>query len=115
MILQQVFNTLFVFSGNEVWGIFMLKKFVAIIIIFIPFFVRYLNYLYTLQDQFSFEDASSISFEMVKEIHGKGISLKNKVSKGINSVSKENLNEIVKDIPRHSYTSYLNKNTITKQ
>src|SRR5699024_4233263 len=115
MILQQVFNTLFVFSGNEVWGIFMLKKFVAIIIIFIPFFVRYLNYLYTLQDQFSFEDASSISFEMVKEIHGKGISLKNKVSKGINSVSKENLNEIVKDIPRHSYTSYLNKKTLTKQ
>src|SRR5699024_12406345 len=75
MILQLVFNSLFVFSGNEVWGIFMLKKFVAIIIIFIPFSVRYLNYLYTLQDQFSFEDASSISFEMVKEIHGKGISL----------------------------------------
>lgn len=115
MILQQVFNTSFVFSGNDVWGILMLKKFVAIIIIFVPFFVLYLNYLYTLQYQFSFKDASSISFEMIKEIHGRGVVFKNKVSQGANSLSRDNLNEIVQDIPRHSYTNYLNKNTLTNQ
>lgn len=115
MILQQVFNTSFVFSGNEVWGLFMLKKFVALIIIFVPFFVLYLNYLYTLQYQFSLKDASSISFEMIKKIHGRGVEFKNKVSKSTSSLSKENLNEIVQDIPRHSYTKYLNKNTLTNQ
>lgn len=115
MILQQVFNTSFVFSGNDVWGIFILKKFIAIIIIFVPFLVLYINYLYTLQYQFSFKDASSISFEMIKEIHGRGIVFKNKVSQGANSMSKDNLNEIVQDIPRHSYTSYLSKNTLTNQ
>lgn len=115
MILQQVFNTAFVFSGNEVWGLFMLKKFVALIIIFVPFFVLYLNYLYTLQNQFSLKDASSISFEMIKKIHGRGVEFKNKVSKSTSSLSKENLNEILQDIPRHSYTNYLNKNTLTNQ
>lgn len=115
MVLQQVFNTSFVFSGNEVWGQFMLKKFVAIIIIFVPFFVLYLNYLYTLQYQFSLKDASSISLEMIKEIHGRGVVFKNNVRKGTSSLSKENLSEIVQDIPRHSYTNYLNKNTLTNQ
>lgn len=115
MVLQQVFNTSFVFSGNGVWGQFMLKKFVAIIIIFVPFFVLYLNYLYTLQYQFSLKDVSSISFGMIKKIHGKGVVFKNNVRKGTSSLSKENLNEIVQDIPRHSYTNYLNKNTLTNQ
>ncbi|WP_228409484.1 hypothetical protein [Radiobacillus deserti] len=93
----------------------MLKKLVAIIIILVPFLVLYLNYLYTLQYQFSLKDLSSISFEMIKMIHGKGVALKNNVRKGTSSLSKENLNEIVKDIPRHSYTNYLNKETLTNQ
>lgn len=115
MVLQQVFNTSFVFLGNGVWSQFMFKKFVAIIIIFVPFFVLYINYLYTLQYQFSLKDVSSISFEMIKNIHGRGVVFKNNVRKGTSSLSKENLNEIVQDIPRHSYTKYLNKNTLTNQ
>jgi len=115
MILQHVFNTSFVFSGNEVWGLFMLKKFVAIIVIIVPFFVLYLNYLYTLQYQFSVMDVSSISFEMIKKIHGSGSIFNHKIRKGTSSLSKENLNEIIKDIPRHSYINYLNKNTLTDQ
>ncbi|QTN00306.1 hypothetical protein ERJ70_13960 [Sediminibacillus dalangtanensis] len=115
MIAQQVFITSFVFSGNEFWGQFMLKKFVAIFFIFAPYFVSYLNYLYTLQHQLSLKDASSISFEMIKKIHERGIVFKTNVRKGTSSLSKENLNEIVKDIPRHSYTNYLNKNTLTNQ
>src|SRR5699024_2591607 len=61
------------------------------------------------------KDVSSISFGMIKKIHGKGVVFKNNVRKGTSSLSKENLNEIVQDIPRHSYTNYLNKNTLTNQ
>jgi len=117
MVAQHVFNTLFVFSGVEVGILFLLKKFIAIIIMFVPFFIMYLNYLYTLQYQFSrlSEDVTSISFGMIKEIRRRGITFENKVRKGKSSLSKENLHEIIQDIPRHSYTKYLNKNILTKE
>lgn len=110
MSVQHVFNALFVFSGVQSGIVFLFKKFIAIIIMFIPFFVLYLNYLYQLQYQFShsFKDASVISFEMIKNIHKRGQSLKN-------SLSKENLNTILQDLPRHSYTKYINKNTLTEE
>lgn len=117
MSAQHVFNVQFVFEGVEVGLLFLLKKFIAIIVIFVPFFVLYLNYLYRLQYQFShsLKDASSISFEMIKEIQKRGITLKNKVKKNKNTLSKENLNEILQDLPRHSYTKYLNKKTLTNE
>lgn len=117
MSAQHVFNALFVFAGVKVGLLFLVKKLIAIIIIFVPFFVLYLNYLYRIQYKFSnsLKDASTISFEMIKEIHKRSMTLKNKVMKNKNTLSIENLNEIIQDIPRHSYTKYLNKNSLTDE
>lgn len=117
MVSQQTFNSLVVFSGEDTGIIFLAKKLIAIIFILVPFFVLYLNYLYRLQNQFSpsLKDTSAISFEMIKEIQRRGISLKDTLKKSKDSLSAENLSEIARDIPRHSYTKYLNKDTLTNE
>ncbi|WP_368901490.1 hypothetical protein [Oceanobacillus oncorhynchi] len=115
MSAQQVFNTLFVFSGIDTGMVFLIKKMIAVIFMLVPFFVLYFNYLYTIQNVFSqsVKDATAISFNTMKEMQKSTVSLGNKLKKGRNSLSRENLNEIMEDIPRHSYTKYLNKNTLT--
>ena len=117
MAAQHVLNVFFVFSGVQTGILFLFKKFIAILTMFVPFFVLYLNYLYKLQYQFShsFKDASVISFEMIKEFHRRGNTFKNKVIKSKNTLSKDNVHEILQDFPRHSYTKYINKNTLTEE
>ncbi|MBC1483757.1 hypothetical protein HCJ52_10735 [Listeria sp. FSL L7-1485] len=114
LALQQVLAALYLFSGGESWMFFTIKKVAAILIIFVPFLVGYFYYLYTLQREFSIKEATSISFEMLREVYLVGTAYKTKWQKSKNSFSKDNLNEILKDIPRHSYTKYLNKNTLTE-
>ncbi|MFQ3902046.1 hypothetical protein ABLV98_02190 [Staphylococcus sp. 50Mo3-1] len=112
LILQQVYINGFVFNEKGIWIVFIIEKIVAIIIIFLPFFVRYLHYLYTLENQFSSQKQSSVSFAMIKLFNNKHNSLKQNLNQGKDALSKENLNEIFEDIPRHSYVRYLNKNTL---
>lgn len=52
---------------------------------------------------------------MIKEFHHRGNTFKNKVIKSKNTLSKDNLHEFLQDIPRHSYTKYINKNTLTEE
>ncbi|WP_225526498.1 hypothetical protein [Staphylococcus xylosus] len=112
LVLQQVYINGFVFNEKGIWIAFIIEKIVAIIIIFVPFFVRYLHYLYTLENQFSSQEQSSVNFAMIKLFNNKHNSLKQNLNQGKVALSKENLNEILEDIPRHSYVRYLNKNTL---
>lgn len=114
---QHVMNVYFVFSGEQTGIIFLFKKLIAIMTMFVPFFVLYVNYLYNLQYQFShsLKDATVVSFDMIKEIHRRGNALKHKVNKGKNTLSKDNLDVILQDIPRHSYTKYINKKSLTEE
>lgn len=116
MAAQQMFAAAYVFAGAGMDVLFLFKKCIAIIVIFVPFFILYLNYLYRFQHPTfdPFRDASSISFAMLKEIQRRGLSFKNIMVKSKNCLAKDNLMEIVLDIPRHSYTKYINKNTLTE-
>ncbi|MGJ8729743.1 hypothetical protein ACRW9N_04650 [Listeria aquatica] len=114
LALQQVLTALYLFSGGDSWMVFTIKKVAAILMIFVPFLIGYFHYLYTLQREFSIKEATSISFEMLREVYLIGAGYKTKWQKSKNSLSRDNLNEILKDIPRHSYTKYLNKNTLTE-
>ncbi|WP_246215503.1 hypothetical protein [Listeria valentina] len=114
LTLQQVLTVTYVFSGGDSWVLFTIKKLAAILLIFVPFLIGYFHYLYTLQREFSIKEATSISFEMLREIYLMGADYKTKWQKSKNSLSRDNLNEILKDIPRHSYTKYLSKNTLTE-
>ncbi|MDG0824598.1 hypothetical protein M4K87_03950 [Staphylococcus equorum] len=114
LILQEVFIASTFFNNSSIWLAFLVKNIIGIIIIFVPFFVRYLHYIYTLEHQFSMISKTSISFDMIREINNKRNSLKKNVSKSKTALSKENIHEIANDIPRHSYIKYLNRNALSE-
>ena len=115
MIVQLIFNSFVVFSGDQTSILFEIKKLIAILMILIPFYALYMNYLYISHKRFfpAVRDASAVSFEMMKEVYFKAGSVKDSIVKSKDSLNRSNLTEIAKDIPRHSYTKYLNKNTLT--
>jgi len=115
MVVQLVFNAIVIFSGEQTGILFIFQKFIGISLIIVPFFTLYLNYLYSFQNRFfpAVQDATAISFEMMKEAYSRAGSLKDTIAKSKDSLNRDNLTEIAKDIPRHSYTKYLNKNTLT--
>ncbi len=115
MIAQLTYNAFVVFSGDQTSILFEVKKIIAIMMIFVPFFTLYLNYLYVSHKRFfpAVRDASAVSFEMMKEVYFRAGSVKDTIVKGKDTLNRSNLTEIAKDIPRHSYTKYLNKNTLT--
>ena len=114
---QQVFLVMFCFAGEVSGMVFLLKKFAAILVIFAPIIVAYLTYLYSLNRQFFAlgKDAAAISFELLKEAHSRAESMKESLQKNADSLRPENLSEIAKDLPRHSYSRYLNRETLTEE
>lgn len=116
MVVQLVFNVLVVFSGVNTGFLFELKRIVAVCMILLPFFALYMNYLYAVQKRFfpAVQDASAVSFQMMKEAYSSAGSLKTAIIKSKNTLNPDSIAEIAKDIPRHSYTKYLNKNTLTE-
>jgi len=116
MIVQLTLNSFVVFSGDQTSILFEFKKLIAILMILVPFFTLYLNYLYVSHKRFfpAVQDASAVSFAMLKEVYSRAGSVKHTIVKSKDSLNRSNLAEIAKDIPRHSYTKYLNKNTLTE-
>jgi hypothetical protein len=116
MVVQLIFITLVVFSGVQTGILFELKRIIAVCLIMAPFFALYMNYLYAVQKRFfpAVQDASAVSFQMMKEACFKAGSVKNTIVKSKNTLNPDSLAEIARDIPRHSYTKYLNKGTLTE-
>ncbi|EUJ19565.1 hypothetical protein [Listeria aquatica] len=81
LALQQVLTALYLFSGGDSWMVFTIKKVAAILMIFVPFLIGYFHYLYTLQREFSIKEATSISFEMLREVYLIGAGYKTKWQK----------------------------------
>lgn len=115
MIVQLTYNAFVVFSGDQTSILFEIKKMIATMMIFIPFYILYLNYLYVSHKRFfpAVRDATAVSFEMIKEVYFRAGSVKDTIIKSKETLNRSNLTEIAKDIPRHSATKYLNKNTLT--
>lgn len=114
LVLQEVYISVGVFNQQEFWLALFIKKLIAIIIIFIPYFIRYLHYIYTIEHQFSKDELSSISFDMIRDVVKRKNNYKNTLQKSKLALSKNNINEIVNDMPRHSYIKYLNKNVLNE-
>lgn len=116
LVIQLIFNIFVVFSGDQASILFELKKFISVCLIMAPFFILYLNYLYAVQKRFfpAVQDASAVSIGMIKEAYFRAGSFKDTVVKSKGSFHPNSLAEIAKDIPRHSYTKYLNRHTLTE-
>jgi len=116
MVVQLVYNTLVVFSGEQSVVLFDFKRLVASCMILVPFFILYINCLYTAQKRFfpAVHDASAVSLELLKKASSRAGSFKKTIVESKDSLSPDNLAEIARDIPRHSYTKYLNRNTLSE-
>lgn len=116
MIIQLTFCALVVFSGIQSGLLFELERIVAVCMIILTFFALYMNYLYAVQKRFfpAVQDASAVSFQMMKEAYFRAGSIKNTMVKSKSTLNRNSLAEIARDIPRHSYTKYLNKGSLTE-
>lgn len=114
LVLQQIYINNVVFLNDDFGLVTLIKKVIAIIIIFLPYFVRYLHYIYTLEHQFTIGKHASITFDMLASINRRRNDLKGNWDKGKVVLSKDNITEIAQDIPRHSYFKYLNKDTLSE-
>jgi hypothetical protein len=112
MVFQVVYNSLVMSSEKN--GLFgsITSRIVGTLFVLAPFFVNRIfsknkkGYLPSVQDitVFTFN-------EMIENIH----TIKKIVEKGQTSLSKENIDELLKDMPRHDSFRYINKGSLTDE
>lgn len=113
MVSQLVYNTLVTFSENNTVFVSVRSRLVSTIIVLIPFVIQRLAsesksvrfYLPSVQDisVFTFNELLE-NINKVREI----------ANKGRESLSNENINELLKDMPRHNSFRYINKGSLTE-
>jgi hypothetical protein len=112
MVFQLVYNTLVIFSENKSLFDSILKRIVGILFVFIPFII---NRIFSENKKFylpSVQNMTALTFnEIVENIH----KVKEIIEKGQANLSKENIEELLKDIPRHDSFRYINKGSLTKE
>jgi hypothetical protein len=112
MVFQLVFNALMTFSENNTVFTSIRNRLIGVIIVLLPFIIHRLsseskkNYLPSVQDitVFTFN-------ELVENI----TNINTMLSKGRESLSKENIDELLKDIPHHNSFRYINKGSLTNE
>ncbi|MCG7337801.1 hypothetical protein MHZ36_00725 [Staphylococcus sp. ACRSN] len=114
LVLQQIYINNAVFLNDDLWLVTLIKKIIGIIAIFLPYFIRYIHYLYRLEHQFNISENSNITFDMLTVINRRKNDFRNNLNKGKVVLSKDNITEIAQDIPRHSYFKYLSKGSLSE-
>ena len=114
MVFQLVYNASITFTENNSLFGSIGGRIIGIIFVLIPFFVREIFsgnkdvkfYLPSVQDLgvFTFN-------ELVENIKN----VKDIVDKGKTNLSKENIEELLNDIPRHNSFRYINKGSLTDE
>jgi hypothetical protein len=114
MIFQLVHNALMTFAENATPLVSIRSRIIGVLIVLIPFIIYKItsenknvkNYLPSIQDMtvFTFNELID-NINNIKEI----------IDKGYKSLSKENIDELLKDIPRHNSFRYINKGSLTEE
>jgi hypothetical protein len=114
MVFQLTHNALMVFAEDNTPFESIRWRITGVLIVLVPFVIYWItygsknakNYLPSIQDMtvFTFH-------EIVDNIN----SIKNMVNKGYKTLSKENIDELLQDIPRHDSFRYINKGSLTEE
>jgi hypothetical protein len=113
MVFQLAYNAMVIFSPNNTSLGSIIGKIIGIIFILIPFSVKKVlsknkNIKFYLP---SVQDITVFTFnELVKNIKN----IRDIINKGRISLSKENIDELLQDIPRHNSFRYINKGSLTE-
>lgn len=117
MVVQIVFNTLITFGMNLRDGAFVLSKVLGTVLALVPFVVEQL-FFHRQNGSFfipSLEEWSVVSYAQLihnKDTIKKGIA---KINQSGKSLSKENMLEIIGDLPRHSSFRYVSNGSLTDE
>jgi phosphopantetheinyl transferase (holo-ACP synthase) len=112
MAFQLVHNALVIFSENNNLFQSITGRAVGILFALVPFVI---NRIFSENKNFylpSVQDATVLTFNEIIENINK---VKEIIEKGRESFSKENVAELLKDIPRHDSFRYINKESLTKE
>lgn len=109
---QMVFCQLVVYQEPMDGSLFILKKILALIFVYAPFIVNtYANYRRSVFPSVS--DVYTVSFNSLAYGKNRIAEVKDGIVKTKNSLSITNISEWIADLPRHSITTYVNRNGLT--
>ncbi|MDL2310568.1 hypothetical protein LJC13_01155, partial [Peptostreptococcaceae bacterium OttesenSCG-928-C18] len=115
MALQIVLNMLLIKVSNYNYNVFILCKIASILLILTPFFIRRILY-YTGLDYlvYSFFDKwyGAIYSQLIHDKEAISDKLE-RVKKAGQTITREQINDIIKDLPRHSAFSYINNGSLS--
>ncbi len=117
LILKLLFSDIGIF-GDGLFGIpKSAAKFIGVSLIYIPFMIdhfvtvkRYTQFLFP-----SIEGITAISFDQFRNNRDSVMSKLHMVNKARKSMSTQNIDEILRDIPRHSSRKYINNGSLTSE
>jgi hypothetical protein len=114
MVFQVTHNSLVIFSENNSLFDSILGRIVGIIFVLTPFIINRI-FSENKNEKFylpSVQDITALTFnEIVENINR----IKEIIEKGQENLSKERIEELLKDIPRHDSFRYINKGSLAKE
>lgn len=114
MVVQLVFNATVIFSENNNAIVSFINRFIGIIMVLAPFWIdEGIFYRKSFCSKFpSVQDITAFTFSEIKDNMN---NIKEIISKAGKNLSKERLNELLQDIPRHNSFRYINKGSLTDE
>jgi hypothetical protein len=114
MVFQLVYNALMIFSEENKAFMSIWSRFVGVIIILIPFIIHKIS-SENKNKKFYLPSVQDITIFTFNELAENIINVKKIINTGMDSLSKENLDELLKDMPRHNSFRYINKGSLTDE
>ncbi|MED4851575.1 hypothetical protein P9386_06985 [Caldifermentibacillus hisashii] len=113
-MIQLTYNAIVIYPLNDSHSLEFTKKAIAVFLIFLPFSLLYINYLYVLQNKFfpSNRDGYVLTFEAIKLLQNKGKSFIHATRETKGKINRANLEQILSNIPKHRYTKYTSYNNL---
>jgi hypothetical protein len=112
LIMQLMFCQVVIFGGPLHGPMFTFKKILGLVLLYAPFIVNtYANYRRSVFP--SVEEIYTVSFHTLTSGLDRVVKAKNGLAKTTQSLSVNNITGFLTDLPRHSATSYINRNGLT--
>jgi hypothetical protein len=112
MIFQLTHNALITFAENSAPSAAVRGRIIGILIALAPFIIYRISSGNRKSEKYfpSIQDTAVFTFnELIENING----VKKIINKGYKTASRENIYELLKDIPRHNFFRYINKESLT--
>jgi hypothetical protein len=112
MVFQLVHNALMIFAENNTAFVSIRSRIFGVLFVLIPFVIHRIS-SGNKNKKFHLPSVQDITVFTFNELVENITNVKEIINKGRESLSKENIDELLKDIPRHNSFRYINKGSLT--